>query len=192
MIVVPFHAARQLAHIGIFLVVEAHGSEDFVGLALAFRDAVEAGHQLQHFKRGEEGVCDDFLVHHAYGGAALAGVLVDIEAPDACRAGRLVHQARQNVDEGRLARPVRPQQAEDGSARNFQADSLQGMLFRHPAGGGVHFLKVVDFDCIFRGGVLVSHPVLLSLRHGGACAALWCALGRAVRPGEQAGAHLQD
>ena len=85
------HAAGQLAHIGVLLVFEAEGGEDFKAAALGLWNAVEAGHQFQHLHGGEKGIGDDFLVHDTNGGAALARMLVNIEAPDAGRARGLVH-----------------------------------------------------------------------------------------------------
>ena len=119
------------------------------------RHAVEAGHQLQRLPGREERVHVDFLRHDAEGGARLARVLVDVIAPDVHRAGRLVHQAGEDVDEGRLARAVGAEQAEDRAARDFEVDALQRLLGRHLLGGGIGLGQALGLDRqsrVFPGG----------------------------------------
>ena len=119
-----FHAARQLAHIGILLVIEPDGCEDFKAAALRFRHAVKTSHQFKHFQRREEGIGNDFLIDHSDGCPTLAWRFVDIQPPNARRTRRLVYKASQNVDKGRFSRTVRTKQSEDRATRNLQIQAL--------------------------------------------------------------------
>ena len=121
----PLHAARERAHVGVGLVRQAERGEQLVGDALGPRHAVHAGLHVQRLARGEEDVGGDLLRHHADGGARVAGPLVDVAAPDGDRARGLLGQAREDVDEGRLAGAVGAEQAEDRAARDLQVDALQ-------------------------------------------------------------------
>jgi hypothetical protein len=116
--------------IGIGLVGQAQGRQQFVGAALTGRHAIIAGLDLQRFARGEEDVGTDFLDDDAERGPGPARVPVDVAAPDQRLAAGLVHDPGQNVDQRRLAGPIRPQKAEDGAARNHQIEPLQGRLGR--------------------------------------------------------------
>ncbi len=108
----PAHAARKRAGIGLRLVVQPQRLEDFHAAPLAWRHTIKPGLQVKQLARGEEGVDVELLRHHADRRAGVARVFVDIDAPDAGLARSLDHQPRQDVDQGRFAGPVRPQQAE--------------------------------------------------------------------------------
>ena len=121
-------------------------AEELVGAALALRHAVEAGLHLQRFARGEEDVGGDLLGHHADGGAGVARALVDVAAPDGHRPGGLAGQAREDVDEGRLAGAVGAQQAEDRAARDRQVDALQRPHGRRAARGRIGLDEAAGLD----------------------------------------------
>src|SRR3546814_16993594 len=110
-----------------------HRGEQLVRNPPALRHAIEAGLILQCFKRGEKGVEDDFLRHDADRIFGVAGIGVDIAAPDARPPARLVEQHRQAVDERRLARAIESEHAEYMPARDAAPDAAQRLLAPHIA-----------------------------------------------------------
>ena len=124
----PLHAARQRARVGVRLVGEAHRVEQRHRLAPRLGHAVEAGLDLQRLERREERVEQDLLVDDADRRLGVARVGVDVEPPDRCAAARLVDEARQDVDERRLARAVGAEQAEDLPARHVEGDVVERAL----------------------------------------------------------------
>jgi hypothetical protein len=75
---------------------------------------------------------------------------VDVEAPDRDRSAGLVHQARHDVDDRRLAGAIRAEQAEDLTAGNRQRDAVE-----RPLAPCVGLLEIVDRDR--SGGSLGGH-----------------------------------
>ena len=140
------HAAGQGPGIGIGLVGKAQGPEDRIGLPLGRRHAVEPGMELEQLARREEGVDVQLLGHHADGGARLPRLAVDVEAPDLGVAAGLDDQAREDVDQRRLAGAVGPKKAEQGAARHIEIDGLEGPLGRCLAAGLVGLVEAVDRD----------------------------------------------
>jgi hypothetical protein len=113
--------------------------------------AIEPGLDVEHLDRGEERVEHDFLRHDADGRLGVAAVGVDVVAPDLDRARGLEHEARQRVDQGRLARAIGAEQAEDLPARHVEAHPLQRALGRRLAGGGIFLGQIADADGRFVG-----------------------------------------
>ena len=142
----PSHAAGEGAGIGVRLVAQAEGGQDLVGAPLARRHAIEPCLQLQELARGEEGVDVELLGHDPDGRARLARVFVDVVAPDGGLAAGLVDQARQDVDQGRLAGPVGAEQAEQGAARDFQIHVDQRVRRFALADGPVDLVEALDLD----------------------------------------------
>ena len=120
----PLHAARQGPGISIRLVGQPHRRQQGVGLPLGCPDAVEAGLDLQRLARGKEGVEQDFLRDHADRQFGVARMRVDVEAPDLRRPLGLGDEPGEDVDQGRLARPIGPEQPEELPPPDFKADPV--------------------------------------------------------------------
>ena len=141
------HATGQGAGIGVGLVLQMHRAQQFHRAALRFRDAVEAGLDLQRLDGGEEGVEQDFLVDDADRRLGVARMRVDVEAPDAGMTLGLVDQPGQDVDQRGLARAIGAEQAEDLAARHIEADPVQRALAAR-----IGFAQSVDRDGRLRHG----------------------------------------
>ena len=85
--------------------------------------------------------------------ARLARLLVDIDAPDPCRAAGLDDHAGQNINHGRFAGAIRPQKAENRAGRNAQIDALQR---GHAAFPGIDLGQTLDLDGECRRGGRLS------------------------------------
>jgi hypothetical protein len=109
----PLHAAGKGARISIGLVFEVHRAEQLRRPPLRLGDPVEAGLDLQRLLRGEEGIEEDFLRHDADRALRVARMRVDVEAPDRAAAPRFGDEAGEDVDQGRLAGAVGPEQPEN-------------------------------------------------------------------------------
>src|SRR3954469_15242704 len=73
-------------------------------------------------------------------------MLVDAEAPDRDFAAGLYDEPGEDVDQGRLARAIRPQQPEDLAARNVEADLVERWLGLSPL-GRIGLRQGFDADC---------------------------------------------
>ena len=137
----PLHSAREGARIGLGLVLEADRAEQLLGPPPRLGHAVEAGLDLERLARREEGVEDQLLGDDPDRHLGVARVLLDVEAPDGDAAAALVDQAGEDVDQGRLAGAVRPEQPENLALRHFQADPVE-----RPLAAGIGLLEVDDRD----------------------------------------------
>ena len=140
------HAAGELSHIGVGLVGQSEGRQDLVGAPFRLGHAIKASLRLHALPGREEDVCGDFLRHHADGGAGAARLLVNVDAPELHRARCLVNEAGENVDEGRLARAVRTQKAEDGTSRDRQIYRFQRGLGGPRFGSGIGLNETLGLD----------------------------------------------
>src|SRR5690348_1975484 len=107
---------------------------------------MEACLQVEELAGREERVNVELLRHHANGGASLARVRVDVDAPDLDAAAALQHQSREDIDQRRLAGTVGPQQAEDGAARYRQIDRVERELVRLPLAAAIDFGEAAHLD----------------------------------------------
>ena len=124
----PLHAAGQGARIGIGLVGQVHRRKQLIAVPLTLGNAIEPGLDLKRFAGREEWVEDDFLRNDADRALRIARMLVEIETPDRDIAARLDDQAREDVDQRRLAGAVRPEEPEDLPARYVEADLVERKL----------------------------------------------------------------
>jgi len=122
------HAARQGARNRIGLVGEAQHLEQIIGPPLGRGHTVEAGLHLQQLARREEEIDQNLLRHHADGGARLARLAVDVDAPQIDRARALDDEPGQDVDEGGFSGAVGAQQAEDRAARMARSIASSAVL----------------------------------------------------------------
>ena len=171
----PPHAAGKGARVVFGLVAQLDGREQILGDPLACRYPVETGLEIQQLAWREKGVDVQLLRHHADRGARPARMAVDIDAPDRGRSGGLVDQARQDVDQGRFAGPVRPEQAENGPFGNIEVDSLQRPARREILRSAIGLGEAADPDGGHgvvrqrgRGGGSVGHGRKV-VRRRGAC-----------------------
>src|SRR5690606_34971979 len=125
--------------------------EQLVRNALALRHAVQPRLILERLVRREKGIEDDLLRHDTDRIFGVPGIAVDVEAPDARAAARLVDEPREDVDQRRLARTVRPEQPENLPARHVEADIVE-----RPLAAGIGFGDGVDADGGFTHGRLHS------------------------------------
>ena len=72
-------------------------------------------------------------------------IYIDIESPDSGLSRGFGGEPGEDIDEGGLACAVRPQQSENGAARDFEVDIAQGFFGRAFARGGVCFAELVGF-----------------------------------------------
>ena len=142
----PLHSARQRARMRIALVGEAHRLEQLLAAAVRLGDAVEPALVLEHLERGEEGIEEDLLRNDADRALGVAVIAVDVEPPDRRAAGGLGDQPRQNVDQRRLSRAVRAEQAEDLPFGHVEADPVERQLARRRPVAGVALHEVADRD----------------------------------------------
>ena len=137
----PLHAAGQGARIGLRLVLQMHRAQQRVGLAFCLGHAVQPGLQIQRLARREEGIEHDLLRHDTDRRLGVARIFVDVEAPDAGMARRLVDQPRQDVDQRGLARAIGAEQPEDQPPLDIEADIVERLL-----APGIGFGKMADRD----------------------------------------------
>src|SRR3546814_4922454 len=78
---------------------------------------------------------------------------VDVEPPDAGLASRLVHKAREDIDERGLAGAVRSEKAEDLPARHVEAHPVQ-----RPLAVAVGLLQTLDRNCRICHQVSIAFP----------------------------------
>ena len=129
------HAARQAPRVGIGMLGQVEGVEDFVGAPPGFGHAIETGLDFQGFARGEERVDDQFLRYDTDCARRGAAHRVDVMTPDFDVARGLVDQPGENIDESRFAGAVGPEQAEYRAARHVEIDPLQRLFRRLTAIG---------------------------------------------------------
>src|SRR3546814_6975376 len=79
----------------------------------------------------------------------------EVEAPDAGRPARLVHHARQDVDERRFARAVGAEQPENLPARHVECHIVERLL-----AALVSFGEGIDFDGVLHGVRLSHEPAI--------------------------------
>ena len=137
----PLHPAREGARIGVGLVLETDRAEQLLGPPPRLGHAVEAGLDLERLARREEGVEHDLLRDDADRRLGVARMPVDVEAPDRGAAAALVDQAGEDVDQGRLAGAVGPEQPEYLAPRHVEADPVQ-----RPLAAGIGLLEIDDRD----------------------------------------------
>ena len=94
--------------------------------ASALREVVEAAEHPQVLAPGQVLVDGRVLAGEADRLAHRLRLAEDVEAGDACAAGVRLQQRRQDADRRRLARSVRPQQAEDGAFLHLEVDAVEG------------------------------------------------------------------
>ena len=104
------------------------------------RDAVDAAVEVDVLLDGEVLVEREFLAHVADVGFDLFGLGADIEAGHGARAAAGAEDAAEHADGGRLARPVRAQEAEDLALLDLEADAIDGHEVAEP------LFQVVDHD----------------------------------------------
>ena len=153
------HAARQGAGISVGLVLEPDRAQQLDRPPVGFRDAVEAGLDLERLARREEGIEQDLLRHDSDRPLGVARILVDVEAPDRGAAAALGDQAGEDVDQGRLAGAVGPEQAENAAARDVQGDAVE-----RPLAAAIGLLQVADRDGRLGHGVSIAALTLVRKR----------------------------
>lgn len=84
--------------------------------------AVDAREEIQVLQDAQIAVEGEFLRHVAEPVARLGGVAPQIEAGDASFAGGRLQKPAQHLESGRLAGAVRPEQAENLTARDVEGD----------------------------------------------------------------------
>ena len=132
------HAARVGLHLAVGGTGEREALQDLVGPAAA--QVVEASDQLEVLAAGEGLVHRRVLAGEADDGPDGVGVTDDVQAGDA--GGALVGQEErgEDADQGRLARPVGPQQAEHLGPIGRQVDPAKCF------GGAERLLDARDLD----------------------------------------------
>ena len=125
-----FHAARELAHVGIGLVGEAQAVQQFVNPVVVVFDAKIAGLDAQRFPHVEKWIKHQLLRHHTELAARsrVIGLNVAAEHTDLAAAG--AREARQNADHGGLAGTVGSEQPKEFALLNVKADPVK----RHKSG----------------------------------------------------------
>ena len=144
------HPARQRAGIGVGLVLEMHRAQQFHRTALRLGDTVQPRLDLERLDRREERVEQDLLVDDADRRLGVTRMLVGVEAPDRGGAAGLVDQARQDVDQRRLACAIGAEQPEDLAARHIERHIVERALaalvglaqVRDGDGGLSHALRI--------------------------------------------------
>ena len=116
------HFGRLLVHVG----AEADHFEDVLDPALAFfggdfADAQRVGHVVRHRHVWEQGIP---LEHHAVV-TLLGRALDDVDALFHQLAGRRAEEAREDHQQGGLARTGRPEQRQELALANVQVDVIQ-------------------------------------------------------------------
>ena len=142
----PPHAARERARISARLVLQMHRAQQIHRAAQGLGHAPQAGSVFQHFIGRKKGIEDDFLRHNADRALGVAHLAIDIEAPDAGRPRSLAHHAGEYVDQGRLARTIGAEQAENAALRHVKAHPVERQLSGTLAGGGIAFDEILDRD----------------------------------------------
>jgi hypothetical protein len=122
------HASRQGPRIGVRLVGKVHRGEEFIAFPLRTRHSIEPGLDLERFARREEWIEDDLLRDDSDRTLRVTRVLVDVETPDVHLAAGLHDEPGKDVDEGRLARAIGAEKAENLAARDVEADVVQRTL----------------------------------------------------------------
>ena len=138
----PLHPAGQGPGIGIGLVLQMDGTQQFHRPPLGLGHAIEASLHFQRLKRREKWVENNLLRHDPDRGLGIARAVVDIETPDAGAAAGLAHHAGQYVDQRRLAGAIGSEKPEDRAAWHVKADIIQRQL-----AAGVGFREILDRDC---------------------------------------------
>ena len=127
------------------LSVEVEALDDLVDPRVVVAQAEVAGLDAQRLAHAEEGIEHQLLRHHSESAARTTVVAHHVVAHHREAAAVRARQPRQQADQRRLARAVRPQQTEELAGFDVQVDPVEG-AHRSVALGGLP-----DFDCGHRG-----------------------------------------
>jgi hypothetical protein len=107
---------------------------------LGTRHAVEPGEEVERLAHREDAVARGVAARdHVDPAADLEGLRGDVESRDACRSGGREEERGEDLDEGRLPRPVRTEEAEALAALHAEVDAVEGGGRRAPCGGRGNF-----------------------------------------------------
>ena len=122
------HAARQVLHLLVRHCVSSTASSSSAISCCAFgaRNAVQLGEDDQVLLDAQLEVAGHRLRDDADRSAHAVGLVRDVEAVDARRAGGRRQQRREHPDERRLAGAVGPEQPEDLTVFDREADAVDG------------------------------------------------------------------
>src|SRR5688572_10949913 len=123
----PLHAAGEATHVGVRFVGEIEVVKHLFDPGAVVTDTEVSRLNRQRLTHSEKRVEYQFLGHHAESAPGLPVTLDHVMTHDACGAAGRDAEPREYADEGGLARPVRPEQAEEITLRNAQTDARQGL-----------------------------------------------------------------
>ena len=119
------HAAGELPHVGVGLVGQAQAVEQLVNPGVVVFHAEIAGLEAQRLAHVEKRVEHQFLGHHTKPAARLGVIGLHVVPLHQHPAAGGARQARQNADQGGLARTVGTEQAKKFAFFDVEADVVE-------------------------------------------------------------------